>query len=91
MNDWAQRQVASGLAHERLIHHLSESGCWTNNLNIPEDLMAMDEDWLRTEYDGVGLLIPEPILFGSWSNNSVSLEYANLNVQDLVMGVKAGG
>jgi hypothetical protein len=88
MNDRAQHQIARGLAHEAVVHHLADHGCWTTNLNIPEDLMAMDEEWLRAAYDRVGLVICEPIQFGSWSNNPVSPAYANLNVQDLVVGVK---
>ncbi len=89
MSEHAQREVQSGAARERIVHHLAESQCWTNNPNIPEDLMGVGEDWLRAAHANAGLAIAEPIRYGAWSNNDVAPEFAALNWQDIVVAAKA--
>jgi SAM-dependent methyltransferase len=57
---------------------------WTNNPNIPEDLTALDEAWLRGAYAAAGLTI-ETVLRGGWTGAKVDPELVTMNRQDIVV------
>lgn len=88
INDHAKAVIANGKAGENIVHRLPDDDSWTNNPNIPEDLIAVDEQWLRTTYAKFGLKIREPIMFGNWADNPTSPAYQNLNRQDIVVAEK---
>jgi len=58
---------------------------WTNNPNIPEDLIALDEAWLRRAYADAGLSVDDPVLRGSWTGAEVDPGLVNINRQDIVV------
>ncbi|HZP12807.1 MAG TPA: methyltransferase domain-containing protein [Nevskiaceae bacterium] len=89
MNEHARGELQSRRARENIVHHLAQAGCWTNNPNIPEDLIAVDEDWLRAAHASAGLSLEGPIRYGAWSNHEVAPEFAALNWQDIVVAQKA--
>jgi SAM-dependent methyltransferase len=63
---------------------------WTSNPNMPEDLIALDEAWLRGAYAAAGLAVADPILRGSWAGAEVDPGLANINRQDIVVAVATG-
>lgn len=89
MDEQAKRLVAEGKAAEAIVHALPDGVSWTSNPNIPEDLLAVDEPWLRGAYAQAGLSIAEPVMFGHWSGHATAPEYGNLNRQDIVVAAKA--
>lgn len=88
MNDRAREQVESGRSKLRLTHPLPGGRSWTNNPNVPEDAIAVDERWLRQAYADAGLVVAEPVLFGTWSGSAASTGYGSLNYQDIVVAQK---
>jgi len=88
INDHAKREVAAGRAIWDVTHHLSDRGCWTTNPNVPEDMIGLEEDWLRSAYQEAGFAIDEPIRLGGWANRPVPSQYENLNSQDIVIARK---
>lgn len=85
LNDQSKERIASGNTKLRLTHPLPGGHSCTNNPNVPEDAIAVDEDWLRQTYISAGLVIREPIMFGAWSGNRIDQKYSNLNYQDIVV------
>ena len=57
---------------------------WTNNPNIPEDLTALDEAWLRGAYAAAGLTI-ETVLRGAWTGAKVDPGLISMNRQDIIV------
>lgn len=84
MTEHAKAEVAAGRASLDLVHELKDERCWTNNLLVPEDVIGVDEQWLRDTSKANGLDIVD-IRQGSWSNNPVPAKYDILNVQDIVI------
>jgi SAM-dependent methyltransferase len=80
-----EEAMRSGTTEVGKLFELQASGCWTNNPDIPEHFIAVDETWLRAAYAKCGLTIEEPIRFGSWSGHAVPDAYDNLNFQDIVI------
>ncbi len=72
------------------LFELPESGCWTNNPDLPEHFIAVDEAWLRGIYTKYGLTIEEPVRKGSWSGHPIPAIYDNLNFQDIVIARRSG-
>ena len=56
------------------------------NETIPESAVALEELALRDMFDVAGLVIQEPIRFGSWSGRE-----GGLSLQDMVLAVPAAG
>lgn len=86
MSERAKQQINSGATRERITHRVGEHA-WTYNPNIPEELIAVEEPWLRGAYQDAGLSI-ERAMFGGWSNNPVPAGFAGLNWQDIVVATK---
>ncbi|MFE0756223.1 class I SAM-dependent methyltransferase [Inquilinus sp. NPDC058860] len=63
---------------------------WTTNPNMPEDMIALDEAWLRSAYTDAGLTWTEPVLRGRWAGAEVDPGLFILNWQDIVVA-QAGG
>lgn len=89
INAQAKAAVRDGKAAWDVKHYLEDRGCWTNNPNIPEDMIGLEEEWLRSAYHRAGLSILEPIRLGAWADRPISPQYANLNSQDIVIARKA--
>lgn len=77
--------MRSGTTAVGKLFELPASGCWTNNPEVPEHLIAVSERWLRATCEQSGLAIEEPIRRGSWSGHAVPAVYDNLNFQDIVI------
>ena len=50
---------------------------------VPEQTIAVSEVLIREFYEDAGLVIDEPILFGSWSNRDKHFSY-----QDVIVATK---
>jgi len=87
MTDKTKTAVRSGRAHERIEHRI-EDGVYTDNKNVPEDLTAYDEDWIRAVYQSSGLTVNE-ILIGSWSGDDTPRAFPMTNYQDIVVASRA--
>ena len=59
------------------------SGYWTSNLKNPEYAVAYPEDNVRKLYDRFGLLIKDPLIYGSWCGRKEAIFY-----QDVIVGWK---
>jgi SAM-dependent methyltransferase len=79
--------VRDKIASERIEFEFAES-CFTDNLNVPEDLTAFSEEWIRAAYESCGLEI-ETILFGSWSGDGEPRGFPMTNYQDIVVAKKS--
>ncbi|HYI64438.1 MAG TPA: class I SAM-dependent methyltransferase [Allosphingosinicella sp.] len=88
MDERTKRLVADGTAGENIVHPLPGGASWTTNPNIPEDLLAVDEQWLRGAYEKAGLSIVEPIMSGHWSGHAAVPAYGDLARQDIVVAAK---
>lgn len=58
-------------------------GSKTINKDRPEEAVAYDESWVRNIYNKHGLILNEPIRYGSWCGRERYLSY-----QDVVIAVK---
>lgn len=85
MTPSAREAVITKRAEERII--FEEGGYFTNNKNIPEDVIAYTRDWVLTTYRRAGLII-DHILPGSWVGDGETREFSVLNYQDIVVGRK---
>ncbi|EHB56265.1 Methyltransferase type 11 [Mycolicibacterium rhodesiae JS60] len=88
INPHAKSEVAAGTALWDVRFYLDAQKCWTNNPNIPEDLIGLEEDWLRGAYERAGLRIAEPLQLGGWAGRNVPDQFRNLNSQDIVIADK---
>jgi len=61
--------------------------CRTTNPNMPEDALAMNDRWLQTVHEDVGLT-PQSILYGGWSGHTPHPGTAAINIQDIVIAKK---
>lgn len=82
LDERARSEVRSGRSLYPVGHEME--GYSTSNPTMPEDLIAIDHDWLLGAFDRAGLSIEE-LRFGSWSNHPIDPAYAGINVQDLVI------
>ena len=81
----AKSAIAGGRAREAIIYE--ESEYFTNNRNIPEDVISYSDNWVRASYDQAGLVI-EHVLPGSWVGDGEPREFPTLNYQDIVVAQK---
>lgn len=82
LDETARAEVRAGRSFYPITHELD--GFWTSNPTMPEDLIAVDHDWLLGAFDRAGFSMDE-LRFGSWSNHPIDATYAGLNVQDIVV------
>jgi len=59
-------------------------GCWTANRRVPEAAIAYDEEYVKKLFEKRGLVIIQPIHYGSWCQRKNFLTY-----QDLIIAEKA--
>jgi SAM-dependent methyltransferase len=85
MNEQAQARIKDGSARQAIVH--AGDRYWTNNPNIPEDLIAVSDAWLGQEATKVGLAI-DSIRYGAWSGNAVDSAIEQMNFQDIVIARK---
>ena len=88
INEHAKSEVAAGRADWDVSHYLADTGCWTTNPNIPEDLIGLDEVWVRAAYKEAGLTLVEPIRLGGWANRDYPKELKRVREQDIVIAQK---
>lgn len=89
MNEHARAEVAAGRALHPIVFSLPEQGCWTTNLNIPEDCIGIPESWLLQTLAQYGLPPSGTVHYGGWSNHVVPEAYAGINSQDIVLASKS--
>jgi SAM-dependent methyltransferase len=82
LDEMARAEVRAGRSFYPVTHEMD--GYWTSNPTMPEDLIAVDHDWLLGALDRAGFSVDE-LRLGSWSNHPVDAAYAGLNVQDVVV------
>jgi SAM-dependent methyltransferase len=87
MTDRAIAAVKGETATERIEHRVGES-LFTDNKNVPEDLTAFEESWIRSAYESANLAIDE-ILYGSWIGDNAPKEFPMTNYQDIVIARRA--
>jgi len=87
MTDDAFEAVRNGIATEKIEYELAD-GLFTDNKNVPEDLTAFRESWIRAEYAACGLAVDE-VLFGSWRGDGRQRSFPMSNYQDIVVARRA--
>jgi hypothetical protein len=58
-------------------------GCLTTSETVPENAIAYEEDFVRKQFQKKGLVISQPIHYGSWCNRPEFLTF-----QDLIIAKK---
>ncbi|MGK9164858.1 class I SAM-dependent methyltransferase [Inquilinus limosus] len=86
MNDDTKAGLKSGTINRTLY---PGDRYWTTNPNMPEDMIALDEAWLRRAYADAGLAFTEPVLRGRWAGAKVDPGLFGLNWQDIVVAQAA--
>ena len=87
LDDHARSEARAGRTFYPVTHEMN--GYWTSNPTMPEDLIAVDHDWLSGALSDRGFTLDE-LRLGSWSNHRVDPAYQGLNVQDIVVATSAG-
>ena len=59
----------------------------TTNPNIPEDAIAVNDQWLLDVLAHVGLKAQD-VLYGSWSGHAIDPNLALTNYQDIILAQK---
>lgn len=88
LNQNTQIKISSGKAFEKIVIRCQDGKSWTTNQNIPEDLIAVEEDWLRHVLSEHGLQIEEPIRYGWWRDRSNGDQQTSFSYQDKVIATK---
>ncbi|GGB57668.1 hypothetical protein GCM10011505_43190 [Tistrella bauzanensis] len=91
MNETARAAIHAGRARHAVTHALGD--CWTTNPNIPEDLIAVDDVWLRAAHHRHALTIaPGDLLPDNWTGNDVAADRTDartaIRLQDVVIARK---
>lgn len=81
----AMESITCGRAQEALA--FEGPRYFTNNRNIPEDVIAFSEDTIKSMYDSAGLEIKET-LPGSWIGDGKPRDFPTLNYQDIIVAEK---
>lgn len=84
LNKETQGLIDSGVSKRRFDHALP--GCRVKDRFIPEREVAYEEEDIRALYARCGLVLQEPIRYGSWCNRPTSLSY-----QDMILARKGTG
>ncbi|HET9906563.1 MAG TPA: methyltransferase domain-containing protein [Anaerolineales bacterium] len=80
LNEESVRLVRSGKS--RLNFKYPLDGCVTIDKNTPEEAIAYEEEVVRNFFDGNGLVISQPIYYGSWCNRQKFVTYQDLIVAE---------
>jgi len=81
LNDESKALVSSG--HSALNFQYKLDGCLTVDQTFPEDAVAYDEEFVKELFEKHGLVINQPIHYGSWCGRQNFLTY-----QDLIIAEK---
>jgi len=82
LDDHAFAEIDAGRTLYPVQHRMD--GYWTSNPTMPEDLIAVERDWLEGALERAGLRLDE-LRPGSWANNAVDADFPQLNTQDVVI------
>lgn len=63
---------------------------WTTNLNMPEDLISLDEGWVRKAHDDAGLAWTDMVFRGRWKGAPGHPVIPFMNWQDIIIARKQG-
>lgn len=88
LDEEAHAAVRSGRSLYPVAHQVD--GFWTSNPTMPEDLVAVDVDWLTACLDRNGLVVEE-LRRGSWTGREADAAHADLGVQDVVVARRPAG
>ena len=80
LNEESLRLVRSGKSSLNFKYPLN--GCLTTDKDIPEEAIAYDEEVVRQFFNSTGLMIGQPIYYGSWCNRQVFVTYQDLIVAE---------
>ena len=83
LNEESTDLIRSG--HSTLDFHYEIEGCLTTNKNTPEDAIAYEEKLVRSLLNTHGLIIRQPIYYGSWCQRQNFFEYQDLIVAEKKM------
>jgi SAM-dependent methyltransferase len=78
LHDGSLAQIAAGASTMDFVHEMN--GFRTTDLRTPEAAIALPESFVRTCFTEAGLVIEEPIRYGSWSGREDFL-----SAQDIVI------
>jgi SAM-dependent methyltransferase len=81
LNPESMSMARKGIYGPEFKHEMS--GYWTSNLKYPEYAVAYSEDNVRNLYNRFGLLIKDPLIYGSWCGRERAKFY-----QDVIVGWK---
>jgi SAM-dependent methyltransferase len=81
LNSESLARIADGTSSMAFMHELD--GFRTTDLRTPEAAIALPEDFVRTCFTEAGLVVAEPIRYGSWSGRPDFL-----SAQDIVIAHK---
>ncbi len=84
LNDESGALIGKGSSDLNFQYELPN--CWTTDRNVPEAAVAYKESFFRSVLEKSGLILNEPIQFGSWCGRENYLSY-----QDIVVAVKQDG
>ncbi len=79
-NEESVRLVRSGRSELNFRYQLN--GCVTIDKNTPEEAVAYEEEAVRKLFDQNGLVISQPIYYGSWCNRDKFFTYQDLIVAE---------
>ena len=82
INDFTETQLASNKATQNFRYDFGDF--LSTHKRTPEHAIGVYESMIRTFYEEVGLVIDEPILYGSWSVGEKRFSY-----QDVILATKA--
>jgi ubiquinone/menaquinone biosynthesis C-methylase UbiE len=83
LNDESLRLLGAGQSSTQLTFRHAFGVYRTNNQDVPEAVVAYDENFVLGLYDKYGLAIQKPIHYGSWCGRKQFLRF-----QDIVVAVK---
>ena len=87
LNAEALHGMGAGLSRQELPHELPGGVARVKRLDRPEAVIAFDEQFVRDAHAAAGLLIEEPVRYGSWSGRERS--GPGFGNKDIVVAVRA--
>jgi SAM-dependent methyltransferase len=78
LNHESQQLIQQGRSAQDIRYPVE--GCMTKNPSAPEEAIGYMEDRVRALYKGVGLILDEPINFGTWCGRQVGMSYQDICV-----------
>jgi SAM-dependent methyltransferase len=78
LNPESQLLIEQGRSTQDIRHPLE--GFLTRNPSAPEEAIGYMEDRVRELYMGAGLVLDEPIIFGTWCGRQAGLSYQDICV-----------